>query len=65
MNDGATPLITATRGPIMLIALGVLFAVEQGGGTGFSQTWPALIVLYGVLRLVEHILRRNEAGMHP
>jgi hypothetical protein len=46
----------AVRGPLILICLGVLFAVDQAGGTGFHRTWPVLLVLYGVMKLVERLL---------
>jgi hypothetical protein len=47
------PLITAIRGPIMLIVLGVLFTVDHFGEFSFSSTWPILIIVFGILKLLE------------
>lgn len=43
----------AIRGPVLLAALGVLFALDQAGTLYFRQTWPLLIILFGVLKLLE------------
>ena len=53
MNGSSAPLVVAIRGPILLITLGFLFVVDHFGEYGFGQTWPALIIIYGVLRLLE------------
>jgi hypothetical protein len=44
----------AIRGPIMLIALGTLVAIDYAGVYGFWRTWPILIILFGLLKLLEH-----------
>jgi hypothetical protein len=62
MSTRGTGLISAVRGPILLIGLGILFAMDHAGGRSFSQTWPALIVLFGVLKLLERVIRRQDAG---
>ena len=46
-------LITAIRGPIMLIVVGVLFTVDRFGEFDFSRTWPILIIVFGILKLLE------------
>jgi hypothetical protein len=45
----------AIRGPIMLITLGTLFAVDNLGPVSFTRTWPALLIVFGVLKLAEHL----------
>jgi hypothetical protein len=40
----------------MLIALGVLFLIDQAGGLSFHRSWPMLLVLYGVLKLAERLI---------
>lgn len=55
MND--TSLIQAVRGPLMLITLGVLVEIDYLGIYGFSRTWPILIILFGILKLLEKIAR--------
>ena len=46
-------LVRAVRGPLMLIALGVLLLLQKFTYFGFSQSWPILVILYGVLKLAE------------
>ena len=52
--DNRTALYAqAIRGPIVLIAIGTLFAVHQAGILPFSRTWPLLIIVVGVMKLIE------------
>jgi hypothetical protein len=53
MNNKAALYAQAIRGPIVLIAIGVLFAVHQAGVLPFSRTWPLLIIVVGVMKLIE------------
>lgn len=53
-------LIRALKGPVILIVLGFLFLIDHSGGLDFSQTWPVLIILFGVIKLLERVLGRNE-----
>ena len=46
-------LFGAIRGPIVLITVGVLFALDHNGGYGFRQSWPVLVVVVGILKLLE------------
>jgi len=48
-------LIVATRGPILLIVLGLLLAADRFGQVEFSQTWPVLLIVYGLTKLLEHM----------
>ena len=43
--------IAAIRGPVMLIALGVLLAMDYQAGIRFGKTWPILLIVAGVLHL--------------
>jgi len=54
MND-SNSLVQAVRGPIMLITLGTLVAMDYFGIYGFSRTWPMLIIIFGCLKLLEKI----------
>jgi fatty acid desaturase len=61
MNDHSMNghnLVQAIRGPIMLIALGSLVAMDYFGVYGFGRTWPILIILFGVLKLLEKLVAR-------
>jgi hypothetical protein len=44
-------LCRAIRGPIVLITVGVLFAMDQAGSFGVRQSWPVLLVVLGVLKV--------------
>jgi len=52
MND-ISNLLQAVRGPIMLITLGSLVAIDYAGIYGFWRTWPILIIVFGILKLLE------------
>ncbi len=54
MRGGAT-LITAIRGPVMLILVGLLFTADQLGSYRFRDTWPLLIIAFGILKLLEQV----------
>lgn len=54
--------IAAIRGPILMITLGILFAVDQLGSYDFSQTWPVLIIVFGVLTLFERSSGRRRSA---
>lgn len=46
-------LLSAIRGPVMLILLGVLMAIDQMGSYSFGRTWPALLIVFGIFKLAE------------
>jgi hypothetical protein len=47
----------------MLIAIGALFALQQFSVYDFHQTWPVLLILFGVLKLLERVVgTRPQAG---
>ena len=48
-------LIDAIRGPLMLVTLGVLMAADQMDRIGIDRTWPALLILFGLLKLAAYM----------
>ena len=42
------------RGPVILITIGTLFAVDNFLNIGFDRTWPVLIIIIGIMKLLEH-----------
>ena len=56
MNDTSYNLVQAIRGPIMLILLGTLVAMDYFGVSGFRRTWPLLIIAFGFLKLLEKLV---------
>jgi hypothetical protein len=65
MNDNSYSLVQAVRGPIMLIALGTLVAMDYFEVYGFGRTWPVLIILFGILKLVEKMVAKPEPAPDP
>ena len=52
--DGRRALyIQSIRGPVVLITIGVLFAIHQAGILSFGRTWPLLFIIIGVMKLLE------------
>ena len=45
--------VGAIRGPVLLILLGILMAIDQMGSYSFGRTWPALLIVFGVFKLAE------------
>ena len=45
----------AIRGPILLITIGILFALEQGGVIAFTRTWPLILIVIGLMKLFERM----------
>ena len=61
MNGNDRSLVRAIRGPIMLITVGVLFALNNFTPYGFGQTWPILLIVFGLMSL----LRRGTERAAP
>jgi hypothetical protein len=49
-------LAQAVRGPILLITIGALFALHQAGILSFSRTWPLILIVLGVMKLIERMV---------
>jgi Domain of unknown function (DUF5668) len=59
----ASSLLLAIRGPVLLIALGLLMAADQLDRMSFWRTWPVLLILFGLFKLAEHLGPKDE-GVH-
>lgn len=59
-NVPQVSLMRAVRGPILLITLGTLFAIDHVGAYAFSTTWPALLIVIGLLKLLERATPRES-----
>jgi hypothetical protein len=46
----------AVRGPILLITIGILFAMHQAGFVSFARTWPLILIVLGVMKLIERMV---------
>ena len=50
MNSG---FLCAIRGPVILITLGVLLEIDHLGQVSFARTWPILLIVFGLFKLME------------
>ena len=67
MNNRGT-LASAIRGPILLITIGTLIALDTFGGYSFTRTWPIIIIMLGIMKLMERMTDRPPdppPGIHP
>ena len=62
--NGAS-FIQAARGPVLLMTLGVLLAIHQNTAWGFEQTFPILIIVFGVMKLMERMVARPSSDVPP
>jgi hypothetical protein len=53
MTGRGWEFVRAIRGPVMLIAFGILTALDHTDRIEFLRWSPALIVVYGILKLLE------------
>ena len=58
---GDRNVFRAIRGPVTLITVGGLFALQNFTSYDFGQTWPVLLIVFGLLSL----LRRTLAPPPP
>ena len=70
MNASDTNLVRAIRWPVTLITLGTLFALNNFTNLGFHQTWPVLLIVFGLFSLLGRTSGRPPAagpppGTHP
>ncbi len=56
--NSASALVQAVRGPLMLITLGALVAIDYAGIYSFWKTWPVLIIVFGILKLLERAVAK-------
>jgi len=65
MNPQSQGLMRAITGPVILITVGVLFLVDRFVGVGFGQTWPVLLIVIGLLKLLGGRRPRRDAYFTP
>jgi len=53
VNNRKALFIQSIRGPILLITIGILFALHQDAGLPIYRSWPLIIIVIGVMKLVE------------
>ncbi|MGA3075106.1 MAG: DUF5668 domain-containing protein [Bryobacteraceae bacterium] len=65
MNANDANLLRAIRWPVTLITLGSLFALNNFTNYGFNQTWPVLLIVFGLLSLLGRTTSIPPAGAPP
>jgi hypothetical protein len=51
MNEESAAFLRAVRGPVIMITIGALFALDAFTPFSFGRTWPILLVVIGILNL--------------
>jgi hypothetical protein len=70
---GITPRVLGQiRGPVMLLVLALLFALQAAGIRTLGQTWGVLLIAFGALLILERTVGRTPwypvnapAGVNP
>ncbi|HTT64718.1 MAG TPA: DUF5668 domain-containing protein [Bryobacteraceae bacterium] len=65
MNANDVNLLRAIRWPVTLITLGTLFALNNFTNYGFNQTWPVLLIVFGLLSLLGRTAGITPPGTSP
>ena len=65
MNASPWQVIRAVRGPILLMTFGTLMALNHTDKLDFERSWPVLIIVYGVFKLLERIAVRPAPPVWP
>ena len=62
MNPTNCSYLCAIRGPVLLIALGALMAIDHAGSYSIWRTWPVLLIVVGVMILLDRTLTPSSRG---
>jgi len=65
VNEQSQYLLRAITGPVILITVGVLFTIDKFTTFGFGQTWPILLIVIGLLKLLGGRRRREYVTPPP
>jgi len=64
-HRGEPSLLRAIRGPITLITVGVLFALNNFTPYSFDKTWPVLLIVFGLLSLAKRSMEPEMPSPPP
>ena len=53
-------LARAVCGPLLLITLGALLAEDSMGSVSFARTWPVLLIVFGLCKLLDFMGSRTN-----
>jgi Domain of unknown function (DUF5668) len=60
MRGRERSVVRSIRGPITLITVGALFALNNFTPYRFDQTWPVILIVFGLLSLLGRSMDRTE-----
>jgi hypothetical protein len=60
-NLPAGNLYRALRGPVMMITLGAVLAFDHFSRFDIGDTWPVLLIVFGLMTLAEHASARTDS----
>ncbi len=46
-------LMRALTGPILLATLGTLLTMDYMGSANFGRTWPVLLIVFGICKMLD------------
>ncbi len=52
--SGATNLMGALTGPILLTTLGTLLTIDYMGSASIGRTWPVLLIVFGLCKILNY-----------
>jgi hypothetical protein len=55
-------LMRAIRGPVVLITLGALLLADRMSGVSITKTWPVLLIVFGLMKLLERTAAPGAGG---
>jgi hypothetical protein len=65
MDAATLSLVRASRGPVQLVVLGVVFLLSNYQIAEISKTWSVLLITYGVMRLLAWTGTRAQKPNFP
>ncbi len=65
MIDRRGMFLRAIRGPILLMTIGTLFVWQQANVVSFERTWPLILIVLGILKLLERIVSTSTYVAPP
>ncbi len=54
-------LFRALRGPVLMMTLGAVLAFDHFTNYDFGDTWPLLLIAFGVMTMLEHLFGRADS----
>ena len=65
MRGNDRGMIRAIRGPVTLITIGALFALNNFTEYRFEQTWPVILIVFGLMSLLGRSIERVRPSAPP